>query len=140
MLRDVVINLQSVHGYDTDNADIMEFTTDGLYTMDNGVGCITYEESELTGMEGTRTSVFIMPDKIVVDRDGSVTSRMIFKEGEKSSFLYNTPFGKTTLGIRTSTIKQQLDDHEANVEIDFVMDMNHMVASRNKVSIEVRNA
>ena len=140
MLRDVVINLQSVHGYDTDNADIMEFTTDGLYTMDNGVGCITYEESELTGMEGTRTSVFIMPDKVVVDRDGSVTSRMIFKEGEKSSFLYNTPFGKTTLGIRTSTIKQQLDDHEANVEIDFVMDMNHMVASRNKVSIEVRNA
>ena len=40
-------------------------------------------------------------DREVVDRDGTVKSRMIFKEGSKSSFLYSTPFGQATLGVDT---------------------------------------
>ena len=140
MLQDVIINMRSIHGYDTDRADTLEFSTDGLFKLDGDVGCITYEESEITGLTGTRTSVFVMPDRIVVDRDGSLTSRMVFKEGEKSSFLYDTPFGSATLGIRTRKIRQNLDEHGGSVEIDYVMDMDHAVASRNKMSIEVRNA
>ena len=140
MLHDAVINLHSVHGYDTDNADTMDFTTDGFYTLDNGVGCLTYEESEVTGLKGTTTSVFITPDEIVVDRDGSITSRMVFREGEKSSFLYATPFGNATMGIHTKKITRSLDEKTARVEIDYVVDMNHTVASKNRFSIEVRNA
>lgn len=140
MLKDVIINLHSVHSYDTKNADTLDFSTDGFFKIDNGVACITYMESEITGLKGTRTSVFIMPDSVVVDRDGTLTSRMIFKEGEKSSFLYSTPYGQATMGIRTRSISSNIGEEGGNVEIDFVVDVNHAVATRNKLSIEVKNA
>ena len=140
MLQEAIISMHSVHDYDNENADSMDFSTDGFYSFEEGVGCMTYMESEITGMEGTRTSVFVMPDRVIVDRDGSITSRMEFAEGEKSSFLYNTPFGRATLGIRTRRIDRSFDENGGKVTIDYVVDMNHAVATRNRFSIEVRNA
>lgn len=141
MLKDVIINVHSIHDYDKDNSDTIEFTTDGLFTTEDGVRCITYNESDVTGMAGTRTSVFVMEDKVVVDRDGSITSRMEFEEGGKSSFLYRTPFGNATLGVKTRKIRQNLtDDGGGKLEIDYVLDMDHAVASKNRLSLEIRNA
>ena len=62
-----------------------------MYTYDGENACITYLESEVTGLTGTRTSVIVTPDKVAVERDGFITSRMFFMEGEKTSFLYDTP-------------------------------------------------
>ena len=80
MMKDVVIYIRSLFGDGADDNTI-DFTTDGLYTYDGDTACLTYQESEVTGMEGTRTSVMVMPDQVVVDRDGAVTSRMIFRPG-----------------------------------------------------------
>lgn len=140
MLRDAIIHMHSVHGYDNESPDSMDFSTDGYYSYEDNVGCLTYMESEVTGMEGTRTSVFVMPDRVVVDRDGSITSRMEFVEGEKSRFLYNTPFGEAVMGIRTGKIENNIGENGGKVMIDYVVDMNHVVATRNRFSIEVRNA
>ena len=137
MLQDVIIKMHSVQGYDGSNPDTMDFTTDGYYTFEDGTPCLTYLESEVTGMKGTRTSVLVMPDRIVVDRDGSVTSRMEFKEGEKSSFLYSTPFGSATLGIRTRKIRHSFNELGGNMEIDYVVDMDHVAVARNKFTIDV---
>ena len=105
MLKDVIISLQTVQNCDdAENRSTLDFTTDGHYTYDDNIGCVTYEESEVTGLPGTRTSLFIMPDQVIVDRDGSLTSRMVFKEGEKTSFLYSTPFGKATMGVDTRRV------------------------------------
>ncbi len=114
-----------------------DFTTDGLYTYDGEVGCLSYLETEVTGMEGTRTSVIVMPDQVVVDRDGLITSRMIFKEREKSSFLYNTPYGTATMNISTRRISHSLDEHGGNVEIDYVVDMEHAVVTRNQFRLNI---
>ena len=140
MLQDVIINMHSVQGYDNDNADSIDFTTDGHYTMDDNIPCLTYMESEITGMKGTRTSVFVLPDSVVVDRDGSVTSRMVFKEGEKSSFLYNTPYGRATLGIRTNRISHSFNEKGGNVEIDYVVDLDHIAVARNRFTIDVKRS
>ena len=115
----------------------MEFTTDGYYFYEDEVGCLSYEETEVTGLEGTRTSLFVMPDQVVVDREGTVTSRMVFKEGLKSAFQYTTPFGNATMGINTRRIRQNMGLNGGKVEIDYVVDMEHMVASRNKFEITV---
>lgn len=61
---------------------------------------LSYMESAVTGMEGTRTSMTIFPEQVVLDRAGSITSRMVFKEGLKNSFLYDTPYGTATMGVK----------------------------------------
>ena len=138
MMKDVLISINSIHSYDQDDEDSLEFTTDGYYYYDGENGCLSYMETEVTGMEGTRTSVIVMPDQVVVDRDGTVTSRMIFREGVKDSFQYTTPFGAATMGIDTRRIRHHMDDNGGKLEIDYVVDMEHAVVTRNKFQITVQ--
>ena len=137
-LKDVWISFHSVNGCDDEEPDSLEFVTDGQYLFQDDVACLSYQESEVTGLEGTRTSVTILPDQVVVDRAGTVQSRMIFKEGSKSSFLYSTPFGQATMGVDTRSIRQSVNEHGGKVEIDYVVDMEHAVVARNKFSITIQ--
>ena len=138
MMKDVLISIHSSFAYEEGEEQQMDFTTDGYYFYEDDVGCLSYEETEVTGLEGTRTSLFVMPDQVVVDREGTVTSRMVFKEGLKSAFQYATPFGNANMGINTRRITRNMDSSGGSVEIDYVVDMEHVVASRNKFSITVR--
>ena len=94
-------------------------------------------ETEVTGMEGTRTSVIVRPDEVVIDRDGVISSRMIFREGERNSFLYSTPYGTATLGINTRKIKHSFNENGGRMEVDYVMDMEHDMVSRNRIILKI---
>lgn len=83
MMRDVVISMHSIEGCDTDDQGIVDFSTDGHYFKDGDTSCFSYLETDVTGLEGTRTSVIVRPDEVVVDRDGMITGRMVFREGEE---------------------------------------------------------
>ena len=138
MMKDVMISINSTFSFDEGEEQRMEFTTDGYYFYEDDVGCLSYEETDVTGLTGTRTSLFVMPDQVVVDREGTVTSRMVFKEGLKSAFQYATPFGNATMGINTRRIAGDMGADGGSVEIDYVVDMEHVVASRNKFQITVK--
>lgn len=138
MIKYAVIFVHSAHGYDRDDGDVTEFTTDGMYTYDDGTACITYLESEVTGMEGTRTSIIVMKDKVIVDRDGSITSRMVIQEGKKNLFQYETPFGNAVLGVEARQIQYDLDENGGTMTLDFVVDMEHAAVSRSKFDVTVK--
>lgn len=140
MLKDVLISISSTIGLDRDQeeADQLEFTTDGHYFYDGDVGCFSYMESEVTGLEGTRTSVMVSPGTVVIDRDGNMNSRMVFKEGLKSCFNYMTPYGAANFGVDTRRISQSFDENGGSVEMDYVVNMEHAVVSMNKVTLTVR--
>lgn len=137
-MKEVVISIRSIHDYGSDSEDGLEFTTDGLYSYENQEGCICYYESEVTGLMGTKTKLCVKPDEVVVDRRGSVTSTMVFKKGVKNSFLYNTPYGAATMGVDTRKITHDFNEHGGSMEIDYVVDMSHVTATRNRFMIDVR--
>lgn len=137
MLKDVIINMKNIHGVD-ESEDTLDFLTDGYYSHEDGISCISYEESDVTGLAGTRTSVIIMPDRIVVDRDGRITSRMEFREGEKSEFLYSTPYGKATMGLRTRKIDKKFGESGGHATIDYDIDVEHTVFAKNKLILDVK--
>jgi uncharacterized beta-barrel protein YwiB (DUF1934 family) len=137
-MKDVIISMHSVHGYDQDDSQTVDFTTDGYYFREGDASCFSYLESDVTGLEGTRTSVIVKPDYVVVDRDGYITSRMIFKEGEKNTFPYDTPFGTANLGIKTRRISQRFDEDGGELEVDYVVDMEHALVARNKIQLKIR--
>ena len=63
MMKDVVISILSRNFADEDE-DSIDFVTEGLYSFDGEVACVTYLESEVTGMEGTRTSLMIFAENL----------------------------------------------------------------------------
>ena len=137
-MKDVVININSIHGVEEGEEDRIEFTTDGKYRFSDGTGYLSYMESEVTGMPGTRTSVEIRPDEVVVDRSGGVTSRMVFRRGEKNRFQYSTPYGMATLGMNTKRISHSFNAHGGSMEIDYVLDVEHTVVEKSRLCLSVK--
>ena len=136
--KDVVISIRSVHGYDQSDMETLDFSTDGVMRCDENGCSLSYMESEVTGMPGTLTTFHVRPDGIIVDREGFITSRMQFKEGTKDSVMFATPYGTAKLGIDTRKIRNNLDACGGNLEIDYVVNMEHVVAMRNRFIIDVK--
>lgn len=137
-MKKVTISIKSIQSLDEKESDRVAFTTDGLYRYEDGTGYISYMESEVTGMPGTRTRLEVRPDEVVVDRKGGITSRMVFRKGETNRFQYETPFGMATLGMNTKKISQRFNDRGGRMVIDYVLDVEHAVVERNRFTLEVR--
>ncbi|MCR5664442.1 MAG: DUF1934 domain-containing protein [Oscillospiraceae bacterium] len=138
--KEVIIELHSLTDCDREDGDVLDFSTDGMYSFENGRARLWYWETELTGLPGTRTSLEIGPEGVTVDRVGAVTSRMEFKEGSRNYFPFETPFGLTQLGMNTQRVDTAFNEHGGRAELDYVLDLQHAVASRNKLRISVRES
>ena len=138
MMKDVWISISNRQNGGLQEEDTVLFDTAGSYYFNDGIGVLSYQESELTGLEGTRTSVMVMPNQVVVDRDGMLTGRMVFREGAKDSYPYNTPYGQMMLGIDTHRIRHNFNENGGDVEIDYITDLAHTFVSRNKFRISVK--
>ena len=133
-----VITITGMQGVTQPDADTVELVTDGIYCRTEEGYQIRYLESEITGLMGTATTVDINPNEIVVERKGVLNSKMVFRTGEKSSFLYDTQFGSATLEVETRKINADLDDFGGELCIDYVVNMEHTVSSKNKLKISVK--
>ena len=138
-MKDVWISISNKQNDGREQGDsTLMFDTAGYYFFDDGVGVLSYQESELTGLEGTRTSVMVMPNQVVVDRDGMLTGRMVFREGVRDAVPYATPYGQMMLGIDTRKIRHNFNENGGDMEIDYVTDLGHAYVMKNKFRISVK--
>ena len=137
-MKDVIISITGTQDAPQGEDNTIELVTEGKYCFKDGRGKLTYMESELTGMAGTKTSFTFSPDEVVLSREGTLTSRMVFREGTKNTFLYDTPYGSTTMGLDTHRISSSLGEGGGELEIDYIVDFDHTVVGRNRFKINVR--
>lgn len=136
-MKEVIISIKGTQNDSGGEDNVIELETDGTFAFENGEGTLSYMESELTGLEGTKTSFSISPMGVVMTREGSLNSRMVFEEGKKHCFLYETPFGSATMGVNTTNISVSLDEHGGDMEIDYIVDFQHSVVGHNMFKIKV---
>lgn len=139
-MKDVIISITGTQSYPHGYDDSIELVTDGKYCYrnDRGESLLTYMESDLTGLEGTKTSFTVGPLGVILQREGSSNSRMVFEEGRKHVFLYETPYGATTMGVDTRKVNNTLSEHGGGMEIDYAIDVDNAVVGRNKFIISIR--
>ena len=136
-MKDVIISVTGIqHG--KDGPDSMQLVTAGQYGVDSDQIRMTWVESELTGLEGTRTCVTVQPNSVVVTREGELNTVMEFEEGRKSYFLYETPFGSATMGLNTRRIRNRLGMHGGDMEIEYTVDVDQTIVGRNRFYIQVK--
>ena len=140
-IQNYVISIRGEQTTDPNAApDSLELVTDGFYkTTENG-STFSYEESELTGLEGTRTTFQVEPDKVILTRVGTVNSQMVFQEGRKHYFAYNTPYGAMMMGVNTHTVRNHLHEGGGELEIRYAIDMDNNLVSKNTFHINIRRA
>ena len=104
MKQEVVLSLRGRQAYDGQEPDEIELVTEGTMEFTQGGWDITYEESELTGLEGVTTTFRVEPGKVVLDRKGKLTSQMVFQEGVEHTSLYQMAFGALMLTVKATFV------------------------------------
>ena len=133
-----MISVRGEQYYDGADPDSTELMTEGTLEQTADGLRISYQETELTGMEGTKTSLCVQPRSVVLSREGTLNTRMEFEEGRKRYFLYETPFGSATMGLNTRRIVNRLGAHGGEIEIDYSVDMDDTIVGRNRFFIRVQ--
>ena len=138
-MKDVMIRIFATQSGDDprEQTELAEFSTEGQLDCLDGSGTLTYPESELTGMEGTVTTIAFTPEGAVLTRQGSVTGRMDFSPGERNTFLYETPYGSSTVGMETKRYASTLTERGGTLEIEYVIDFDHAFVALNQMRIQV---
>lgn len=138
MEKDVIISIRGTQDYSGTDPDTMELVTEGKLAVQDGALRLSYEESELTGMEGTTTVFQVEPEKVTLLRLGSVQSEMVFEEGRRHMSLYSTPYGNMEIGVRARRLNSTLELTGGRLEIDYDIEINHMLAGQSLFRIDVR--
>ena len=134
----VVLSVKGEQYYDDVDPDETELMTEGTMTLRPDAILLSYQESELTGMEGTTTTFEVKGPRVILTRTGTVNSQMVFEEGKQHTSLYETPFGELSVDIQTSDLKHNLSERGGLMEIKYSIAVEHTVTGRNCFKIRVR--
>ena len=139
-MKDAIITITATQTteHDADMDTLAEFTTVGRYSHADGSGTVSYLESELTGMEGTFTSIHYTPQGAHMERTGNLVSTMEFVPGVRNTFAYDTPYGSATVGLETLEYSPALTDAGGTLDIVYVVDFDHAMVGVNRMHIEIR--
>ena len=138
MSDNVIISIKGKQ-MNADGADEMELVTAGeLERSAEGAITVSYQETELTGMEGTTTVVRIDGPRVTLLREGAVNSQMVFEEGRRHLSMYETPYGALSVGIDTRRMKSTVGESGGDLEIDYAIEVDNLLAGQNFFRMNVR--
>ena len=134
----VTLFIRGEQYFDDVDPDATELVTEGtLELMEEGLR-LTYQETSLTGMEGTTTTFEITGPQVTLRRAGTVNSQMVFEEGRQHTSLYETPYGELSVDIQTSALRHNLSERGGILEIRYSIAVEHTVAGKNRFKIRVK--
>lgn len=134
----VLLSIRGEQYFDDIDPDETELMTEGtLEVREDGLR-LSYQETALTGMEGTSTAFEIRGPRVILTRTGKVNSQMIFEEGHQHTSLYETPFGELTVDIQTGRLRHNLSERGGVMEIRYSIAVEHTVTGRNCFKIRVK--
>ena len=134
----VLLSIRGEQYFDGIDPDATELMTEGTMEVTEDGMVLSYEESELTGMEGTTTIFEVKGPRVTLIRSGAVNSQMVFEEGRQHTSLYETPFGELSVDIQTGRLRHNLTERGGIMEIQYSIAVEHTVTGRNCFKIRVK--
>lgn len=137
MCDNVIISIKSHQIYDEREPDCIELVSAGTFEQTTEGYTITYQESELTGLEGTTTVLQVSEGQVTLLRQGEVNSVMVFEEGRQHVSVYETPAGTLAITINTRRLRSELDAQGGDIEIQYTIDVDRAATGLNLFHIHV---
>lgn len=138
MTQPVIISVEGTQRFIGEEKQTVQIVTEGLMKTVGDTVYLSYEESEVTGMEGTTTTFAVKKDHVTLTRTGTVESEMVFEKGKKNISLYNMGFGALTIGIKARRLKNELGPDGGRLEISYGIEIEQQAQGLNSFIIDVR--
>ncbi len=140
MSKRVIINVKGTQKSEDREADSMELVTEGKYYKKDNAFFITYKESEVTGMDGTTTTLKVSDGTVTLMRFGSVNSHFIFERGQKHLSYYETPHGTFTIGVLANDVNININDAGGEIFVGYELEIDNNQTGRNDFYMLIREA
>ncbi len=100
-MKKVMLSITGKQTYQGQEPDVMELVTEGTMEFTDGGWDISYQESDLTGLQGVTTTFRVEPEKVTLIRTGPLRSTMEFRIGQSHDSLYQMEFGALMITVTT---------------------------------------
>ncbi len=103
--------------------DKVELLTEGTCTRDGEALILKYQESELSGLEGSTTVFTVENGRVVMERQGAFSSYCVLEEGKKFEGSYDTPAGSMRMGVLPLRVLSTEDKTGGALDLLYVVDL-----------------
>ena len=138
MEKHVMINVTSVQRDERGKDETITLETPGLYGEEGGMKYVTYEETQLAGMEGTTTTLQIYEDHVNLVREGNFLQNQEYRVGKKSKSLYQTPMGAMEISTVTREIENTIQDGTGKMRLSYDVELKGLFSHLNEIIVEIR--
>ena len=133
----VMIHIKGIQTVDGES-EVVEMTTSGTMESVTDGWILCYNETEVTGLNGTTTNLTANNERVELNRTGSHPSMLILEKGKRHHCTYNTPYGAIDLGTYASVVYNRLHDKGGTLDFCYTLGFNGSVNSEHTVNITVR--
>lgn len=126
---------------DDDEPQDMEMYSDARLRLTDDMFSLSYEETALTGMEGTSSQLSFIrsqPHLLTMIRSGSVSTALVFEPGKRHFCTYKTPYMPFEICVHTIKVDNRLLDAEGTLDLDYVVEIRGAQAERCRLHLELK--
>ncbi len=119
--------------------EVIEIHSVGQYEEKDGRVELSYDETEVTGMEGSRTAVSFSKETdgiVSMIREGAVSTVLVFEAGKRHHCVYNTPIMPFEVCVHTLKVENRLSE-EGSLDLDYIVEIRGAQAERTKFQMEI---
>ncbi len=134
------VDVFSADSFDSVNAQRIDVDYEGTLSVEGGRLSLEYDESELTGMEGTTTNISFEldnPSLVVMSRTGSVVGTLCFSDGERIMCTQNTPEMELPMVIDTESMINELTEEGGELKISYGLEFRGSLVARTLMHVMV---
>lgn len=138
MKQTVVLNICGRQSYEGQEPDVIELVTEGTMELRDGGWEISYEETELTGLEGVTTTFRVEPEKVTLRRTGKLRSEMVFEQGVRHESLYQLEFGALLMAVTAKQVFFDIVSDGGVIDLCYSIEIENTAAGLVDYHLDIR--
>lgn len=117
----------------------LEMTVEARYHDDGMRVSVAWDESDASGMQGSRTSISYqksVPGVVTMMRTGAVKTALVFERGQRHHCLYQTPVMPLEVAVATNAVKNEIEA-AGKLMLDYAVELRGGTCERTKMTMTV---
>jgi uncharacterized beta-barrel protein YwiB (DUF1934 family) len=119
MKKSVMLSLRGQQDYGDQAPEVISLITEGTLECTDDGWIISYQESDLTGLDGVTTTFEVKKDTVTLIRTGKLESRMVFQLGVPHESLYQMEFGALMISVCATAIRWDVTEFGGVIDLTY---------------------
>lgn len=124
MTKDVLVSVSGIQYFEKMDVEKIETTVPGCYYKKKDKHYVVFEENYQDGSEPVKTLAKFDDKRVMITKNGEITTNLDFEEGKQMRSSYVTRYGTIMLETDTKSLKVYETDSEIRIELLYTMAMD----------------